>query len=235
LKREVLKPKRRSFLARMFREAMKPYEHPREEWSEDEKEFLPLFMDMTKHKGLILDLGGGYGRVTPYLLAGDNQVVLADLSFHSLRGAQKTLKENVDFVRLDMLNLPFVESIFDGVWFTQAFEYVPPYLRANFLLSLRKTVKKGGIAFINVAKIPNEYSILSYVKNYIYWKFVKRQPVVWGEYIYKIDFDYYKGWHYHSEVLSRRTVEKIFRKVNFKVLKFKSYRDGYFTYLLEAH
>jgi SAM-dependent methyltransferase len=232
--REILKARRRDFLDTMLQEAIKPYEHPGEQWSEDEKEFLPLFVRMIKPKDLILDLSGGYGRVTPYLLRVNNRVVLADLSIHSLWVAKKTLKENVDFIRLDSLSLPFIENTFDAAWFTQAFEYVPPDLRKAFLMSLRKTIKKGGIIFVNIAKVPNEISFFSYVKNFIYWKFVKRQPVLWGDYIYMLDLEHYKGWHYHSVVFSERTVKRTIKEARFKVLNSKTYRNGYVAYLLNA-
>jgi SAM-dependent methyltransferase len=231
---ESLKARRRDFLDTMLQEAIKPYDHPGEEWTEDEKEFLPLFVRMIKPKDLILDLGGGYGRVTPYVLKVDTCVVLADLSIHSLWVAKKTLRGNVDFIRLDSLSLPFVENAFEAVWFTQAFEYVPPELRVTFLLSLRKTIKEGGIMFVNIAKVPNECSFFSYVKNFIYWKFVRRQPVLWGDYIYKLDLEHYKGWHYHSVVFSERTVKRIIKKARFKVLNSKTYRNGYVAYLLNA-
>jgi hypothetical protein len=80
--------KRKVFLAKMFKEAMKPYEHPKEEWSEDEKEFLPLFKDLLGRNKLVLDLAGGYGRVTPCLTENDNSAVLADLSINSLSTRQ---------------------------------------------------------------------------------------------------------------------------------------------------
>jgi SAM-dependent methyltransferase len=231
---EILKARRRDFLDTMLQEAIKPYDHPGEEWTEDEKEFLPLFIGMIKPKDLILDLGGGYGRVTPYLLEVGTRVVLADLSIHSLWVAEKTLMENVDFIRLDSLSMPFVENAFEAVWFTQAFEYVPPDLRKAFLVSLRKTIKKGGIMFVNIAKVPNECSFFSYVKNFIYWKFVKRQPVLWGDYIYKLDLEHHKGWHYHSVVFSERTVKRIIKEAHFNVLNSKTYRNGYVAYLLKV-
>ena len=59
---------------------------------------------------MILDLSGGYGRVTPYLLRGDDRAVLADLSIHSLRVAKKTLKENVDFIARAGLDLEHYEE-----------------------------------------------------------------------------------------------------------------------------
>lgn len=228
--------RRKKFLARMFEEAMIPYEKPREEWSKDEKEFLPAFMQLIASNKLVLDLAGGYGRITPHLRENNNSVVLADLSIHSLRLAKKTLEATkVDFIRIDMRHLPFAEQVFDGVWFTQAFEYVPPDERERFLRSLKRTLKDNGTVFINVAKVPDECSYFSYFKNYIYWKIVKRQSVVLGDYIYKLNLKGHQGWHYHSLVFTRR-IEKTMRKIGFKIMKFKQYRkNGYpLTYLLQV-
>ncbi|MEM2463961.1 MAG: class I SAM-dependent methyltransferase [Candidatus Bathyarchaeia archaeon] len=106
---------------------------------------------------LVLDLAGGYGRVTPHLMDNNNTVVLADLSIHSLHLAKESLPNvNMHIVRVDMLHLPFTDGVFDAVWFTQAFEYVPPDKREGFLQDLRRILKGGGIAFLNVAKVPNE-------------------------------------------------------------------------------
>ena len=227
--------RRRKFLSRMFKEAMIPYEHPGEEWSEDEKGFLPLFQNLVGHKKLILDLAGGYGRVTPHLMQNNNFVILADLSLHSLRHAKKTLEtSNVDFLRLDMRYLPFVNSVFDGVWFTQAFEYVPPDLREEFLRALRRILKGWGFVFVNVARVPNECSRFTYLRNYIYWKLIRRMPVVWGDYVYRLNLKDYHGWHYHSVVFTRR-IEKSFREVGFKILNFRDYgKKGYLTYILHT-
>jgi len=226
--------KREKFLARLFREVRKIYQKPGEEWSEDEKEFLPVFLQNVGRNKVILDLAGGYGRVTPHLMA-KNSVILADFSFHSLLHAKETLKAKpAGLVCMDMFHIPFVTNLFDGVWFTQAFEYVPPDMREPFLVSLRELVKKGGVVFLNVAKVPNECSRLSYIKNYVYWKLIRRAPMVWGDYIYKINLRHYQGWHYHAVVFTRR-IEKTFRKVGFKILKFRDYgKSGYFTYILQA-
>lgn len=232
---DVLGDVRREFLLRMFEEAMRAYACFGEEWSEDEKELLPLFRRILGFRKLVLDLAGGYGRVTPYLMDGENFVVLADLSMHSLKFAKGNLKaENVDFVRVDMRFLPFSDCSFDGVWFTQAFEYIPPNERENFVQSLRKILKTGGVVFVNVAKVPNECSLLDYIKNFVYWKVIKRQPIVWGEYIYKLKLPHYEGWHYHSVVFTKR-IEKVFTKRGFKILKARYDKKGYFTYILQAY
>lgn len=226
---------RKEFLAKMLWEALKAYEFPGEEWSEDEKEFLPIFMHLLGSGRLVLDLAGGYGRVTPHLMEGNNTAVLGDLSKHSLQFAKKTIQNfNLHVLRMDMLHLPFRNGVFDCVWFTQAFEYVPPDERENFLQDLRRILKSGGCVFLNVAKVPNECSFISYLKNYLYWKIVKRQPVIWGEYIYKLHLKHYTGWHYHAVVFTKR-IEKTFKKVGFKTVKTRYNKNGYLTYLLQAH
>jgi len=226
---------RKEFLLRMFMEAVRAYERPGEEWGEDEKEFLPIFMHLLGSDRLVLDLAGGYGRVTPYLMVNNNTVVLGDLSQHSLQIAKKTIQNfNLHILRMDMLHLPFRDDLFDGVWFTQAFEYVPPDEREKFLQALRRILKSGGYVFLNVAKVPNECSFISYLKNYLYWKIIKRQPVIWGEYIYKLHSRNYTGWHYHAVVFTKR-IEKTFKKVGFKTIKTRYDKKGYLTYLLKVH
>ncbi len=226
---------RKEFLLRMFMEAVRAYERPGEEWGEDEKEFLPIFIHLLGSDRLVLDLAGGYGRVTPYLMVNNNTVVLGDLSQHSLQIAKKTIQNfNLHILRMDMLHLPFRDDLFDGVWFTQAFEYVPPDEREKFLQALRRILKSGGYVFLNVAKVPNECSFISYLKNYLYWKIIKRQPVIWGEYIYKLHSRNYTGWHYHAVVFTKR-IEKTFKKVGFKTIKTRYDKKGYLTYLLKVH
>jgi ubiquinone/menaquinone biosynthesis C-methylase UbiE len=223
---------RKRFLATMFKEAMKPYEHPGEQWNEGEKEFLPIFTNLVTQNSLILDLAGGYGRVSLRLMQNENHVVLTDLSIHSLKYAKKSLRGAVDLVRADMLHLPFVEEIFDGVWFTQAFEYVPPEFRKTFLKDLNRTMKKNSYIFVNVES-RGKLSLISYLGNCVNWRVVNRQPIIWGDFIYRLKLPYFDGWHYHSIVFSRK-IEKTFKQTNFKILKFGNYHDGYLTYLLQA-
>ena len=218
----------------MLLEAMRPYEFPGEEWSQDEKEFLPVFLKSMGPNGLVLDLAGGYGRVTGLLVnRGSRATILADLSIHSLRLARGSTSGAADLVQADFLHLPFVQNVFEGVWFTQAFEYVPPDFREALLRDLYRTVKKSGLVFLNVARVPGEASFFSYLKSFVYWRILKRQPVTWGDYIYRLKLEQYEGWHYHSVVFSRG-IEKVFKKANFNVVESKSYRRGYLAYLLQA-
>jgi ubiquinone/menaquinone biosynthesis C-methylase UbiE len=234
--KEARKRTRELFLARMSKDAMGPYESPRGEWEENEKEYLPFFLSHVGNGKQILDLAGGYAKAAPNLLQDGNSVVLADLSLPSLRRGREALaSRDVQFVRLDMnTELPFVDEAFDGIWFSQAFEYVPPEKRMRFLRALRRTVKEKGIVFFSAEGLSNMSAWLSYLKGYVYWKLLRRAPIVWGECIYRLDLPDYKGWHYHSLVLSR-LIEKDLRAAGFEILKSKNLgKSEYYTYVLRA-
>jgi len=234
--REARERRRELFLARMSKDAMAAYEHPYRDWDDDEKELLPLFLSLVGSSKQILDLAGGYAKAAPHLLQDGNSVVLGDLSLHSLRGGREAVASNdVQFVRLNMIvELPFVDGAFDGIWFSEAFEYVPPDVRVRFFRSLRRIVKKGGVVFLNAEGLSDECTRFTYLKNYLYWKLVKREPVVWGEYIYMLNVPDYKGWHYHSLVLGRE-IEKCFRAAGFEVLKSKNRgKKEYSAYVLRS-
>ena len=234
--RESKRRRREQFLAEMSKEAVACYDDKYKEWYEDEKEYMPLFMSHVGSGRKILDLAGGYAKAPPLLGEEENFVVLTDLSLSSLLDGRDALQgHDVDFVRMNMLvEMPFTDGAFDGVWFTEAFEYVPPDQRMRFLRSLRRLVKSGGVIFLTAEGLSAEQTRLMYLKNYLYWKLVKRAPIIWGEYIYMLDLPKYKGWHYHSLVLSRR-VERLFKAAGFEILKHTSFgKHEYASYLLKA-
>lgn len=228
--------RRRQFIQKMLREAIVSYDDTYKEWYSDEKELMPIFLSQVGSGKRVIDFAGGCGKAIPELLKNGNTVVLGDLSAHSLSEARKMAPDaDADFVRFDMLNEPpFVENAFDGIWFAEAFEYVPPDARLNFLRSLRRTVKVGGIVFLSAEIACKEHSRFKCLRNYLYWKLVKRAPVIWGEYIYWLDLPAYKGWHYHSLVLSRG-IERTFREAGFEVVVQKGFGETeYASYILRA-
>lgn len=228
--------RRKLFLERMSKEAMASYEDSYRDWYGSEKEFLPIFLSLVGGGRHIMDLAGGCGKAVPDLLNDGNSVVLADLSLHSLKDARATLAPgDVEFARLDMLaELPFVDDTFDGIWFAEAFEYIPPDARLRFLRAMRRIVKDGGVVFLSAEGLSAERTWFMYVKNYLYWKLVKRAPVVWGEYIYMLDLPAYKGWHYHSLVLSRR-IERTLQSAGFEVVRREGFgKTEYASYILKA-
>jgi ubiquinone/menaquinone biosynthesis C-methylase UbiE len=234
--RRTREEKRREFLARMFKDAMVSYEVPYREWEDDEKEHLPMFMSLVGSGKLILDLAGGYGKAPPHLIEAGGRVVLGDLSIESMKSARETLaKSDIDFVRLDMnTRLPFSDRAFDGIWFAEAIEYVPPDSRERFLAELRRILRDEGVVFLNAEGLSSEVTRFTYLKNYLYWKIVKRAPVLWGEYIYMLHEPPYHGWHYHSLTLGRR-IERQFRDAGFDIVKSKDRGEGcYTTYVLRT-
>jgi ubiquinone/menaquinone biosynthesis C-methylase UbiE len=233
---ETRSKRREQFLSKMSKEIIASYEDPYRDWDDDEKVFLPQFLALVGSKKRILDLAGGYAKAAPHLLKDGNSVVLADLSTHSLRDGRKALASiDVQFVRMDMLlDLPFEDGVFDGVWFSEAFEYVPPDKRAEFLGSLRRIVKDRGIVFMNAEGLSKDTTRFTYLKNYLYWKIMKRAPVMWGEYIYKLDLPGYKGWHYHSLTLSKK-IEKTIRAAGFEIVTASDFgKREYNAFLLRA-
>ena len=226
-------PSRIDFLAAMFLEAMKPYKEPGEEWTADEKELLPVFKSRLRGD-LILDLAGGYGRVSKELLDAGLRVVILDLSWHSLKKAKESLGDNtsLDIVRGDMLLLPFRNCCFDGVWCSQAFEYVPPECRGWVLESVAGILRSKGLFFVNVATIGSECGWPRYIANYLYWRVIRGRPVKFGEYIYWLELKHYKDWHYHSLVPFPRRLEKFIHRY-FKPLAEHGEKGEYAAYLLE--
>ena len=68
--------------------------------------------DMINHKKhLIIDLGGGTGRLVPHLLNLAERVVLADHSFSMLRVSKFAESPNVNRVCCDLSDLPFKKNI----------------------------------------------------------------------------------------------------------------------------
>jgi hypothetical protein len=94
-------------------------------------------------------------------------------------------------------------------------------------------VRDGGIIYLSAEVPDKETTVPKYLKNYLYWKLVKREPVVWGEYIYMLELPKYKGWHYHALNFKGR-LEKHLRAAGFEILKSKSGESVYNVFILKA-
>ncbi len=198
---------RDKWLLMQFREAMRAYESPGECWSIDELEMMPYFLRILKKEGIVLDLAGGYGRCVPSLLEKAGFVVLGDLSSKELNIGKELLKDlkRVDLVRLDVLSPPFKEKAFEGIWFTQAFEYIPPDKLEKFIEDISRMLKPGGVFFGNIERQP----LWKLLKAYLSLK-LRGYPIKLGEYLYKLKDGML---HYHSvPALSSSKIEKLFER-----------------------
>lgn len=205
------------FLTEIMQNILSPYEAS-EGYEEEligefenrlEEEYFHRFLALVGEKGLILDLACGDGRHTLRLSEAADYVVALDLSLNNLRkaAAKCQRKANVAFLRGSMFDLPFAGEVFDGIWFSQGFEYVPPDRRKCLLVALRHILKAGGVLYMSVETwvYPDLWTSLkelwSDFKLFFYWKFIKRKPLLWGEYLYWIApgvvSEEYSDWHYH--------------------------------------
>jgi SAM-dependent methyltransferase len=178
--------------------------------------------------GAVLDLACGDGRHTLPLAERCGQVVGVDLSARNLALAREWCagKENVAFARGSMLELDFRAGSFDGIWFSQAFEYVPPERRAAVLASLGATLRPGGILYMSVETwlAPGMWASLrglwQDVRLFLYWRVVKGEPLRWGEFLYRLRPEVAGGqadcWHYHVHT-GRRTLRRLLGRQRFGI------------------
>jgi len=244
-----VKSKREKFLMKIMKNILLPYEVS-DVYEEEligefenrlEEKYFYKFPALIGSKSLVLDLACGDGRHTFRLSENTKHVLALDLSPNNLKMAKKKCqaKQNVSFIKGSMFSLPFRTSMFNGIWFSQAFEYVPPDMRKKFLTLLRQAVKPQGVLYMSVEswmhpsfwKSLREF--LSDLMLFCYWKVVKRKPLLWGEFLYYLSINgvqsRHSGWHYHVHT-DKWTLIKLLNKCGFKILKLDLY-DGY-MYLL---
>jgi trans-aconitate 2-methyltransferase len=123
----------------------------------------------------VMDAGCGTGRLTAGLLERlpRGRVVAVDLSRNMLEEARMHLAPRfggrVEFVRADLASLPFNE-VFDGVFSTAAFHWVPDHLR--LFRSLYESLKSGGWLVAqcsggpNIARLMRRASVLMATEPY---------------------------------------------------------------------
>ncbi|MEM2523022.1 MAG: class I SAM-dependent methyltransferase [Candidatus Bathyarchaeia archaeon] len=201
-----------------------------------EEEYFHSFISLLKPKATILDLACGDGRHTSKLSDNVENVVALDLSSKNLEKAKKKCaRKNVNHIKGSMFKPPFQRQAFGGVWFSQAFEYVPPDLRESLLQQLNFILKADGVLFMSAetwmdANITSSITgLLSDFKLYCYWKFLRRKPLIWGEFLYYCTpmgpGEKFSGWHYHVHT-DKFTLQKLLNKYGFTIKKM-NIKSGY--------
>lgn len=92
------------------------------------------------NEGLILDAGGGTGRIAQFLNGDKRRVVIADLSEKML--VQAGLKQELDLVCSESERLPFLNGTFDRVVMVDALHHVAD--QQQTITELWRVLKKGG-------------------------------------------------------------------------------------------
>jgi len=93
-----------------------------------------------KSDQLLLDVGGGTGRVSSQFQNDVHQLILGDFSFAMLRQAKK--KNAGDQLQISSLELPFPDESFDRILVVDAMHHFPEQHRA--VAELLRVLKTGG-------------------------------------------------------------------------------------------
>ena len=214
--------KRERFLSEMAENTRLPYEAEWEGYAaggefrnQAEEGYFQRIVENTGPEAVILDLACGDGRHTLRFAERVGEVVGLDSSHVSLVKAEGKCSErdNVAFIEGSMFQLPFAPNTYDGVWFSEALEYVPPDKRGAFLASLSSVLRDSGILYMSVETWQRPSIIASLkelwtdLKLFCYWRFIKRKPLLWGEFLYysSVKGIDWSGWHYHVHT-SKKTL-----------------------------
>jgi len=103
--------------------------------------------------GLLLDAGGGTGRIAQAVSGLVTRAIVADLSFNMLR--QGIIKKNIIAVCSNAESLPFKIAIFERIFMVDAFHHVNHQKFA--LQELWRVLKPGGKLIIQEPDIRNVY------------------------------------------------------------------------------
>ena len=95
-------------------------------------------------EGVIVDIGGGTGRMAQALQGLQRNVVVADLSFRMVRQACQS--EQLHPIVADGMTLPFAAQEISGVLIADAFHHFQQ--REEVIQEVSRVLKKGGILYI---------------------------------------------------------------------------------------
>lgn len=123
-----------------------------------------LIRDLLPSRGArIIDVGCGYGRLTPCYADRFDQVVLYDGSMSLLRQAQATWKGRAIAVAGDVTRLPFKAAAFDQVLSVRVLQHVHDLQAA--ILSIRRVLAADGAFLFSYHNKRNARRVLMYAQS----------------------------------------------------------------------
>ncbi len=143
----------------------------------------------------LLELGAGFGRLTP-LFSGYKQVVLLDYSRSQLEFARQHYgDEGFLYVAADIYRMPFAPGLFDGATMVRVLHHMQDPLAA--LSGIREAMRQGGVFLLEFANKQNLKAIARWALRRQDWNPFTPEPV---EFV-KLNYDFHP--RYVRETLIR--------------------------------
>ncbi|WP_181871093.1 class I SAM-dependent methyltransferase [Sphaerisporangium album] len=116
------------------------------------------FVRSAPAEGAILDLGAGGGRDSRYISTLGRAVVAADISLSMIRHARSGVATDiragmtgpVGYVQSDILDLPFADRAFSGVWACASLLHLPSVDLVGALKEIARVLRFNGVVSISM-------------------------------------------------------------------------------------
>ena len=156
---------------------------------EDLAERIALRALLPARGATLLEVGAGYGRLTP-LYHGYHRVVLVDYARSQLEEAVRYLAEPDRYILVvaDVYHLPFVAELFDAVTMVRVMHHLSDVRGA--LAEVQRVMRSQGVAVIEHANKRNWKAMARWVLGCQPWNPFDCQPVEFVE----MNFDFHPAW-----------------------------------------
>lgn len=153
---------------------------------EDRVERIALKRLLPEHGKRLLEVGGGFGRLTEEYHMYD-QVVMLDYSFSQVEYAQKQLGRGVRYIYVaaDAYNLPFKAGVFDGASMIRVIHHMAHV--EQVLAEVRRILVPNGTFILEHANKRNVKSVLRYALKRQTWNPHDLEPI---EFV-KLNYDFH--------------------------------------------
>ncbi|MBC7120800.1 MAG: class I SAM-dependent methyltransferase [Candidatus Methanosuratus sp.] len=137
------------------REIGELYDRIADEFARTRRRAWPSIRELSRGRGLVLDLGCGTGRNAVALASFGYSVVAADLSIGMLNSfRERCIQRGILAVRCDALHLPFREEAFDSVAFVAVIHHIKGKgKRLRAMAEIRRVTKGGGCVLVTAWSI----------------------------------------------------------------------------------
>lgn len=159
---------------------------------EDRAERVALGRLLPRPRGRFLELGAGFGRLTP-LYQGYEQVVVLDYSASQLEYARQQYGDDgYIYVAANIYEMPFAPGLFDASVMVRVLHHMESPLDA--LVSIRRVMTSGGIFLMEFANKQNLKAILRWLLRHQDWNPFTTEPVEFVE----LNFDFHPRFVRHT-------------------------------------